>query len=163
MSITTAYLGLGANLGDPLQQLTDARSALFALETSQAGRCSKFYLSAPVGFDLQADFVNCVLELKTSATAFELLQEAQAIEARMGRKRVIGNQNAARTIDIDILLFGNEKIDTPQLCVPHPRMNERLFVLKPLSEFELSSQRLNDYRADKVQFVDQTVHCLSID
>lgn len=162
MNTTTAYLGLGANLGDPLQQLIDARSALYALITSKGGRCSKFYLSTPVGYDAQPDFINCVVELKTIASALELLDAAQAIEAGLGRQRVSSNQNAPRTIDIDILLFGDEKIDTPRLSVPHPRMNERLFVLQPLAEFEVSHPALQAFRAGQLEFDEQEVHCLSI-
>ena len=158
-----AYLGLGANLGDPVQQLIDARAALYNLDTSLVGRCSKFYRSAPVGYDAQADFVNCVVELETSATAFELLDAVQAIEISLGRQRVKGNQNAPRTIDVDILLYANDEIDTPRLTVPHPRMLERLFVLMPLSEFAASNPSLNAYHFDQVAFSNQVVQCLSVD
>ena len=163
MKTSTAYLGLGANLADPLQQLIDARSSLYRLEKSIAGRCSSFYRSSPVGYDAQPDFINCVVELETSATAFELLDAAQMIEARLGRQRVEGNQNAPRVIDIDILLFGSEIIQTPKLSVPHPRMSERLFVLKPLSEFEASNSKLEAYQFNETAFPGQVVHCLRVD
>lgn len=158
-----AYLGLGANLGDPVQQLIDARTALYDLDTSLAGRCSRFYRSTPVGYDAQADFINCVVELETSATAFELLDATQAIEFRLGRQRVKGNQNAPRTIDVDILLYANDEIDTPRLSVPHPRMLERLFVLKPLSEFAASNPSLKAFCFKQSAFSNQVVQCLSVD
>jgi len=129
-----AYLGLGANLGDPIQQLIDARLALEALPSSIDLRCSSFYVSSPVGYDDQPDFINCVIELHTDAEPLDLLDATQNIESNLGRKRIVGNQNAPRLIDIDILLYGDREIDDPRLIVPHPRMAERLFVLKPLLE-----------------------------
>lgn len=131
---TIAYLGLGANLGDPIQQIVDARQQLQELTSSQALRCSNLYVSSPVGYDDQPDFVNCVIELKTLSGAEELLDQMQIIEQTLGRQRIEGNQNGPRTIDIDMLLFGNSNIKTPRLIVPHPRIKERLFVLKPLLE-----------------------------
>ncbi len=129
-----AYLGLGANLGDPVQQLVDARLAILALPNSIKLRCSSFYASSPVGYHNQPDFINCVIELHTNAQPLDLLNDIQSIENDLGRKRVIGNQNAPRLIDIDLLLYGEQKIDDPRLIVPHPRMTQRLFVLKPLLE-----------------------------
>lgn len=129
-----AYLGLGANLGDPIQQLIDARLALEALPSSIDLQCSSFYVSSPVGYDDQPDFINCVIELHTDAEPLDLLDATQNIENNLGRKRIVGNQNAPRLIDIDILLYGDRKIGDPRLIVPHPRMAERLFVLKPLLE-----------------------------
>ena len=129
-----AYLGLGANLGDPVQQLVDARLALENLPSSIKLRCSSFYLSSPVGYDDQADFINCVIELHTSLEPLALLDAMQSIENSLGRERLVGNQNAPRLIDIDLLLYANRAIDAERLIVPHPRMAERLFVLKPLLE-----------------------------
>lgn len=137
---TLAYLGLGANLGDPIQQMIDAREALLGLESTLRLRCSSFYVSSAVGYEAQPDFVNCVVEIETNSGALELLDEIQIIENSIGRVRVVGNQNAPRVIDIDLLLFGDQEIDVDRLQVPHPRMRKRLFVLKPLLElanFEL--------------------------
>ncbi|MBL4673292.1 MAG: 2-amino-4-hydroxy-6-hydroxymethyldihydropteridine diphosphokinase [Arenicella sp.] len=131
---TLAYLGLGANLGDPIQQLVDARKALVGLASTLQLRCSNFYASSPVDYEAQPDFINCVVELETSSGAIELLDDMQAIENALGRHRVADNQNAPRVIDIDLLLFGDQSIDIERLQVPHPRMNNRLFVLKPLLE-----------------------------
>lgn len=126
------YLGLGGNLGDPIEQLICARSMLYAMPGAIAGRCSGFYSSSPVGYDEQPDFINCVIELKVDVSPVTLLNQVQAIENRLGRKRVAGNQNAPRLIDIDLLLYGDQDIDSERLTLPHPRMTERLFVLRPL-------------------------------
>jgi len=157
---TTVFLGLGANLGDPIQQLLDARSALFGLEGNVHGRCSSFYQSTPVGYEQQADFINCVVELQTELSAIELLNAAQNIELNLGRKRVKGNQNAPRIIDIDLLLFGSQTIETKRLSIPHPRMHQRLFVLRPLLELiEMSTYR---FFLENSDFSDQVVHRLRV-
>jgi len=130
----TAYLGLGANLGDPVQQIVDARRCLSRLNGVNSTRCSSLYLSAPVGYADQPSFVNCVLELTIHASMVDLFTGMQRIEAELGRVRDKGNQNAPRLIDIDLLLFGEERFATPTLMVPHPRILQRMFVLQPLSE-----------------------------
>lgn len=131
-----AMIGMGANLGDPIQQIVDARDSLLALESSVSGRCSSLYLSSPVGYSDQPNFVNCVFELQTNAPAQTLLQALQTIETALGRRRMLSNQNAPRVIDLDLLLYGDQSIDTEQLIVPHPRLHERLFVLAPLCELQ---------------------------
>lgn len=133
-SFCLAYLGLGGNLGDPIEQIISARSALLSLPSVLGGRCSSFYSSSPVGYGDQPDFINCVLELKVTSSALELLDSMQFIEIDLGRMRLPGNQNAPRLIDIDLLLFGDQTIESERLSVPHPRMMERLFVLRPLTE-----------------------------
>jgi 2-amino-4-hydroxy-6-hydroxymethyldihydropteridine diphosphokinase len=139
---TLAYLGLGANLGDPIQQIVDARAALARLPSTLHLRCSYFYASSPLGYDAQPDFINCVIELATDSSAIELLDQMQVIEKTLGRERVTCNQNAPRTIDIDLLLYGDKTIDMERLQVPHPRIKSRLFVLRPLLELT----RLEPYR-----------------
>jgi 2-amino-4-hydroxy-6-hydroxymethyldihydropteridine diphosphokinase len=139
---TVAYLGLGANLGDPIQQIVDARAALARLPSTLHLRCSYFYASSPLGYDAQPDFINCVIELATDSSAIELLDQMQVIEKTLGRERVTCNQNAPRTIDIDLLLYGDKTIDMERLQVPHPRIKSRLFVLRPLLELT----RLEPYR-----------------
>ena len=131
-----AMIGFGANLGDPIQQIIDARKLLLRLTHVHGGECSSFYLSSPVGYSEQPDFINGVLALKTQATAHKLLDDMQAIETGLGRLRSIDNQNAPRMIDLDLLLYGSQTISTERLIVPHPRMHERLFVLTPLSELQ---------------------------
>lgn len=127
-----AYVGLGANLGDPRRQLEQALRELDELPDTRLRTRSSLYRSAPVGHAGQPDFVNAVAELETCLPATALLAELRAIEARHGRTRSFAN--APRTLDLDLLLFGEERIAVPGLTVPHPRMHERAFVLMPLVE-----------------------------
>lgn len=137
-----AYIGLGANIGEPDKQLKEACLHLSSIKTVIASRYSSFYVSKPVGYDGQPDFLNAVLELTLpmSVSAFELFDEMQVIEQAMGRQRDPSNQNAPRVIDCDLLLFGEDCINTEKLIVPHPRMHERLFVLQPLAELNSALQ-----------------------
>lgn len=146
-SLSIVYLGLGANLGDPIEQIISARSMLMHLPGVVRGRCSSFYHSSPIGYNDQPNFINCVVELELNLTPMALLKHAQDIELNLGRTRVETNQNAPRVIDIDILLFNSDVINTSELCVPHPRMHERLFVLKPLLEL-----------CDKTEYLDHLRH-----
>lgn len=155
-----AYLGMGANLGDPIEQIINAKQMLFDADGIKGGRCSSFYLSSPVGYDDQPSFINCVLELEVSITAIELLSLMQRIEIDLGRTRVLSNQNAPRLIDVDLLLFGDQTIRTERLIVPHPRMAERLFVLKPL--LELCANDLYQKTLDQGDFVGQQLQRLSM-
>ena len=129
-----AYIGLGANLDDPVQQILDARQRLIDLESSMFSRSSSMYLSSPVGYAEQPNFINCVLELHTASSAHVLFSCMQNIEQALGRVRVAGNQNAPRRIDLDLLIYGDQQIDDEVLNVPHPRIGQRLFVLEPLAE-----------------------------
>lgn len=130
--MTVAYVGLGANLGEPRRQLQAALAALAALPRTRLLRASSFYRSAPVGYADQPDFVNAVAAVDTELAADGLLDGLQAIEQRQGRERTFAN--APRTLDLDLLLYGEARIATASLTVPHPRMHERAFVLKPLAE-----------------------------
>jgi len=130
--MTLAYVGLGANLGEPRQQLEEALVAMGGLPRTRIAARSSFYRSAPVGYGAQPDFVNAVAALDTALTPGELLEGLQGIERRHGRERSF--PNAPRTLDLDLLLYGEETIARPGLTVPHPRMHERAFVLKPLAE-----------------------------
>ncbi|WP_422845790.1 2-amino-4-hydroxy-6-hydroxymethyldihydropteridine diphosphokinase [Acidovorax sp. M2(2025)] len=127
----TAYIGLGANLGDAPAALRAAVQALAALPSTQRLQCSALYRSAPVDAT-GPDFYNAVAALRTTLPPQELLAALQSIEAAAGRERPY--RNAPRTLDLDILLIDNLSIDTPALTVPHPRMRERAFVLLPLAE-----------------------------
>jgi 2-amino-4-hydroxy-6-hydroxymethyldihydropteridine diphosphokinase len=126
-----AYVGLGANLGNPAQTVRDALQALRLLPDSAVGAVSSFYQSAPIdaGGD---DFVNAVVRIDTRLEALVLLRALQAIELSFGRERPF--RNAPRTLDLDLLLYGDSLIDEPDLEVPHPRMTSRAFVLLPLLE-----------------------------
>lgn len=131
---TVAYIGMGANLDRPINQILIARRALAELVTTKSARSSALYLTSAVGDTAQPPFVNAVLELETSLSVDALFEQMQMLERQAGRVRDPMNRNAARSLDLDLLLFGDEHIDTPQLTVPHPRLQERLFVLRPLSE-----------------------------
>ncbi|WP_346837302.1 2-amino-4-hydroxy-6-hydroxymethyldihydropteridine diphosphokinase [Microbulbifer sp. SAOS-129_SWC] len=129
-----AYIGLGSNLAEPQRQLRSALDAIAALEETRLLRCSSFYRSAPVGPAGQPDYINAVAELETALAPLHLLDRLQAVEAAHGRERHV--RWGARTLDLDILLLDAQRIDTPRLQVPHPRMTERNFVLVPLAELE---------------------------
>lgn len=145
MTVTfyTAYIGVGANLGNPIQQIVDARVALRCLPETQSLRTSSLYSSKPVGYADQEDFINAVFEITTSMQAHDLFASMQKIEIALGRERDPNNQNAPRRIDLDLLLFEDQAINDEQLIVPHPRMSERLFVLRPLADLapELAAER----------------------
>ncbi|HYS51517.1 MAG TPA: 2-amino-4-hydroxy-6-hydroxymethyldihydropteridine diphosphokinase [Burkholderiales bacterium] len=127
-----AFIGLGANLGDPEAQVHRAFAALAELPGTRLLAASSLYRSAPVGVVAQLDFVNAVAEVETALTARALLEALLAEERRFGRTR--GFPNAPRTLDLDLLLYGDRVIAEPGLVVPHPRMHERAFVLAPLAE-----------------------------
>lgn len=133
-----AYLGIGTNIGDRLQNLIDAVEALNLLPMTKVVEVSNVYETEPVGYDNQNDFLNIVVSVSTELTAHNLLGAALGIEAGMGRVRTI--KNGPRVIDIDLLLYGNEKYNTLTLVLPHPRMLERNFVLKPLLDIRSDSE-----------------------
>ncbi|MET0333972.1 MAG: 2-amino-4-hydroxy-6-hydroxymethyldihydropteridine diphosphokinase [Rhizobacter sp.] len=126
-----AYVGLGANLGEAVATLRQAIAELGTLPGTRLDAVSSLYRSAPVDAT-GPDYVNAVAAVRTALAAHELLAHLQAIETRQGRERPY--RNAPRTLDLDLLLYGDEQIATPDLTVPHPRMHERAFVLLPLAE-----------------------------
>ena len=130
--MTPAFVGIGSNLDDPRAQVLRAFEELEALPHTRLVKKSSLYRSAPVGYAAQPDFVNAVAQLETGLPAERLLAELQAIELRHGRSRSFAN--APRTLDLDLLLYGAAQLKTATLQVPHPRMRERAFVLKPLLE-----------------------------
>jgi 2-amino-4-hydroxy-6-hydroxymethyldihydropteridine diphosphokinase len=126
-----AYVGLGANLGDPAATLDWAIEGLARLPQTQLTGVSSRYRSAPV--DAQGpDFLNAVVRLQTGLSPEALLDGLQALEAAQGRERPY--RNAPRTLDLDLLLYGGLRMATDRLTLPHPRMHERAFVLLPLAE-----------------------------
>jgi 2-amino-4-hydroxy-6-hydroxymethyldihydropteridine diphosphokinase len=130
--MTLAYVGLGANIGEPRRQLQAAIEELNELPDSAVVLASGLYRSAPLGYVDQPDFLNAVVQIDTRLRPEALLERLQEIEQRHGRERPY--PGAPRTLDLDLLLYGDQTIDTPRLKVPHPRMHERAFVLKPLAE-----------------------------
>jgi 2-amino-4-hydroxy-6-hydroxymethyldihydropteridine diphosphokinase len=128
-----AFVGLGANLGDAQQTLREAVRALADLPQTRFVAASGCYRSAPVDAP-GPEFLNAVVELRTRLAPVRLLQELQRIELAHGRERPFAN--APRTLDLDLLLYGEVSIDEPRLVVPHPRMHRRAFVLLPLLELD---------------------------
>jgi 2-amino-4-hydroxy-6-hydroxymethyldihydropteridine diphosphokinase len=126
-----ATIGLGANLGDAVATLQQAIHDISALPGVVLQAVSSFYGSQPVAA-CGPDFVNAVMQIVTPNSAETLLQQLQTLERKAGRERPY--PNAPRTLDLDVLLYGNARIDSPCLTVPHPRMLERAFVLVPLAE-----------------------------
>jgi 2-amino-4-hydroxy-6-hydroxymethyldihydropteridine diphosphokinase len=131
-AVTLAYVGVGSNLDEPVQQVERALLELDRLPHSRVVKRSSLYKSAPVGYADQPDFINAVAQLETGISADRLLSELQEIESRHGRQRSFAN--APRSLDLDLLIFGNSELKTKALTLPHPRMHERAFVLKPLLE-----------------------------
>ncbi len=127
----TAYLGLGANLGEARVAVLAAMAAIARLEGVELTAQSALYASAPVDSS-GPDYVNAVVQVRTRLTAPQLLTAMQTIEVQAGRQRPY--RNAPRTLDLDLLLYGYASIQSPALTVPHPRMWERAFVLLPLAE-----------------------------
>ena len=133
---TRAYVGLGSNLVHPRRQLARALRQLRRLPRTRVVGCSPNYVTAPIGVGVpQPDYVNAVAILATSLAPGALLQRLLAIERRQRRRRDAGvPRNAPRTLDLDLLLFGRRRLRLPGLTVPHPRMHERAFVLRPLAD-----------------------------
>lgn len=127
----TAYVAVGANLGDARQMVLDSMSALAQLPGTVCSGRSRLYRTAP--FEAQGpDFINAVVRLETRLSAPELLDALQDLENQAGRLRPY--QNAPRTLDLDVLLYGQARMDSPRLTLPHPRMWGRAFVLYPLAD-----------------------------
>jgi 2-amino-4-hydroxy-6-hydroxymethyldihydropteridine diphosphokinase len=127
----TAYLALGANLGDPATALLTAMDDVAAIKGVSLLKRSSLYRTAPLSAS-GPDYVNAVVEIQTILSAPELLVALQLIEQLAGRVRSI--RNAPRTLDLDLLTYGDASIDSQALVVPHPRLTQRAFVLVPLAE-----------------------------
>jgi len=131
--VSTAYLGIGSNLGERLALLRAARRQLGAAEGVVVLRSSALYETAPQGGPAeQGPYLNAVLEIETVLTAEELLQLCQRIEADAGRERLV--YHGPRTLDLDLLLYDDQRRESHTLTLPHPRMHERCFVLVPLCD-----------------------------
>ncbi len=147
----TAYIGLGANLGDPTAALADAVQQLGSHPGVSVTAQSSYYRTAPVDSS-GPDYTNAVVEVRTTLTAPELLVCLQGIEAAAGRERPY--RNAPRTLDLDILLYGDAQVSSAILSIPHPRMWQRAFVLLPLAE--VAPQRVTAEQLKTVEGQDIT-------
>jgi 2-amino-4-hydroxy-6-hydroxymethyldihydropteridine diphosphokinase len=134
----TAYIALGANLGDAAATVQQAVRALATLPQTRLLRASSLYRTAPIESS-GPDYINAVAEISTALSPQALLAALQALEKAAGRERPY--RNAPRTLDLDILLYGDVSIDSPTLTIPHPRMQARAFVLQPLAE--IAPQRVS--------------------
>lgn len=153
------FVGLGANQGDARATLASALKALERHAGIERIATSSFYLSAPVDAT-GPDYLNAVAELRTTLSPLDLLAVLQTIETEHGRQRPF--PNAPRTLDLDLLLFGERDIDHPALTLPHPRMHQRAFVLVPLAEIapELAHPRLGLLRDHCRHVADQAIEKL---
>ena len=156
----SAYVGIGANLGDPAQTVRSAIAALQELADTRLSASSSLFASAPIDAG-GSDFVNAVARIDTGLAAETLLSELQKIEQAFGRERPF--RNAPRTLDLDLLLYGQAQIQSSRLEVPHPRMTGRAFVLKPLLELDAAIHipgkgQAQDFLADvqdqRIQVID---------
>lgn len=127
-----AYIGLGSNLEQPEAQITSARKEIAALPQVAEGAFSSLYRSAPMGPQDQPDYINAVMKISTDLSPMALLQALQRIENRHGRVRA--RRWGERTLDLDILCYGDQQIEQPDLIIPHVGIAERAFVLYPLAE-----------------------------
>lgn len=151
----SAWIGLGANLGDARAALRAAVRALAALPGTRVLRVSSLYRSAPVDAG-GPDYLNAVAELDTPLAPLALLHTLQSIEQAAGRERPY--RNAPRTLDLDLLLHGDERLDSPELTVPHPRMGERAFVLLPMAELApglVRAEQLAAVAGQRIERVEQ--------
>lgn len=132
MDTNRVYIGLGSNLCEPENQVRTACTEIAALPGVRLRCCSSLHRTAPVGYADQPDFINAVAEIRTTLTPPRLLEALRAIEAGHGRIREY--RNGPRTLDLDIVIFGNLQLSSDELVLPHPRAHERAFVLLPLVE-----------------------------
>ena len=132
--LTNACIGLGANLGDAKASVRQAIAALDLLPATRLLRASKLYRTRAWGQTEQPDFINAAVVLETGLGARELLDSLLGLERDFGRVRVEGERWGPRTLDLDLLVFGDTVIDEPGLQVPHPHLHERAFALLPLAE-----------------------------
>ncbi len=139
------YIGLGSNLAEPERQLRDAIAALAGIANTELMAVSSFYASDPLGPSDQPRYVNAVAALDTRLAPLQLLDALQAIELAQGRQRK-AERWGPRTLDLDILLFGNRSLSEPRLTVPHYHMHARPFVLYPLAELVPTGFHLPDGR-----------------
>lgn len=153
ISKTIAYIGLGSNLSEPIEQVKNAIDEIKQLAQCQVSAISSLYLSKPMGPQDQNDYINAVIAIETSLSAIELLDALQAIENKAGRVRK-DNRWGARILDLDIILFGHNIINTERLTIPHYGMHEREFVLLPLAEI---APALNLPNGESVKYMSQNI------
>ena len=133
--MTVAYVALGANLGDPLKALPEVIDVIEAVDGITVTGRSRFYSTAPIDSS-GPDYTNAVIRIETTIEPEALLQTLLAIEKDFGRQRPVGIHNAPRTMDLDLLLYGDVVMASQTLILPHPRMHKRAFVLVPMADID---------------------------
>jgi 2-amino-4-hydroxy-6-hydroxymethyldihydropteridine diphosphokinase len=147
--MATAFLGLGSNLGDRLENLRSAVRLLDATAGIHVDASSRVWETAPVGGPSQPEYLNAVLRVETSLEPRDLLDACLGVEAALGRIRDV--RWGPRTIDVDVLLVDDVRVDEPALTIPHPRMTERAFVLLPLMELDPDASLPDGSRLDAIR------------
>ncbi len=145
--MTSAWIGIGGNIGDAVEAVRTAIDALGNTEGVSLEARSSLYRTAPRDYDDQADFINAVVRVDTALNPLELLDTLQALERRQGRRRE-GARFGPRRIDLDLLMYDDVQVKSPRLELPHPRMHERRFVLEPLVEIDPGAVVPGHGRAD---------------
>jgi 2-amino-4-hydroxy-6-hydroxymethyldihydropteridine diphosphokinase len=158
--MSKAFVALGSNLQDPVLQVKNSFVALEKLPKTKLIKASSLYITAPLGYNDQPDFINAVAELNTQLSPEILLEALHGIENEAGRERPF--PNAPRVLDCDLLLYDNVTTQTEKLTLPHPRMHERAFVLLPLAEIapDLSLPDGSNVVKLAQQFINQGIHKL---
>ena len=152
--MTLVFIGLGSNLGDRVAHLRSAVEGIRALEDARLSAVSPIFETDPVGGPEQGDYLNAVVAAEWSASAHGLLERLLGLEREMGRTRA--ERDGPRTLDLDLLLFGDARIDEPDLVVPHPRMHERGFVLEPLGR--LAPDLVHPLLGERIETLAARVH-----
>ncbi|MBE6812924.1 MAG: 2-amino-4-hydroxy-6-hydroxymethyldihydropteridine diphosphokinase [Ruminococcaceae bacterium] len=152
--MSIAYLGLGANLGDAAQQLAKAVDALNHVPMLSVDAISPYYVTAPVGYLDQPDFINLCVRVSCDLSPEALLGACLGIESALGRERTF--RNAPRIIDIDVLLFEGQERETEELTVPHPRLFERAFALVPLQDILSKNSMYTQAVVEALESVDKS-------
>jgi 2-amino-4-hydroxy-6-hydroxymethyldihydropteridine diphosphokinase len=155
MAVTIVFIGIGSNLGDPARSVQLARLAVGGLLQTRLVVTSSLYKSKPVDASGD-DYVNAVVKIETKLNAYQLLAELQKLEIQAGRASPQDRahlHNAPRTLDLDILLFGDAQISSHTLTIPHPRMRSRAFVLHPLAEIAPELVSASDLQAVQDQII----------
>ena len=146
--MSQAFIALGSNLKDPQAQVECALQTIRNTPNIKLIKASSLYKTAPVGYNNQPDFINAVAEIETELSPLDLLHSLLDIENQYGRERSF--PNAPRVLDLDVLLYEDVAIDTPELTLPHPRMHTRGFVMLPLAEIAPKINIGNDGYADEL-------------
>jgi len=147
--MVTCYIGIGSNLGDREYYIKTAIKKIRLLMNTHVTKISRIIETQAMEGPPQGPYLNCVIEIRTLLSPYELLKSLQKVEAELGRVRII--KNGPRIIDLDILLYGDFQIKEESLCIPHPRMLKREFVMRPLEEIAPEVVKKLSKKSSKIQ------------